>query len=139
MVKPWTDHISKDVAEYLNGYPAFNSENGIINGWFFQEWFSRNGYNVVDEAYPNGVLDPEYLGSTGLSEPEFWDFVAPAINTVWIINGDSQPVTMDMAEKLLRYIEPAWCRFKGIDSTGYLSNNSLMTASELLDDDMLDI
>jgi hypothetical protein len=131
------EKISKEVADYINGYPAFKCGNGVIDGRFFSEWFSENGYDKV--LYDTQRVDMKYLEFTGLTKDEFEHSVKPAINTCWNIRGDYRPVTMQMAEMMLMYIEPAWCKFKGIDSTGYLSNTGLYTASELLDDDMLDI
>lgn len=144
------DMVSREIADYLNGYPAFDNgdrEGCIIDQHFFGDWFDENGFDLMVGRERRHPVDPEYLEACGLSEQEMQNLVIPAILGVWHFDEDEVPaevtlpekVTMEMAEALLRYIEPAWCRFKGIDHTGYPMGGNLDLAAYLIDDDMLDI
>ena len=132
--------LSKDVKDYLNGYPAFSEE--VCHGCVIEPEFFGNVFrhHVVDAVKHGTDPKPEDLESAGMTLDEFNQYVRPAIMTCWYMGDRRVKIDMKMAEMLLRYIEPLWCTYMQIDSTGYVRRNSrLMTAAELLDDDMMDI
>lgn len=111
--------MSEEVIDYLNSYPAFReTRSEQINNRFFDEYISDVMINVtVDRAANRAYADvPE-------NQP-----LADYCGVVWELDGR----TMDMAaaEALLRWMEPRWCEFKGIDSSGFFHDDSVILDEE---------
>lgn len=111
--------MSEEVIDYLNSYPAFRETRGEqINSRFFDEYISDVMINVtVDRAANRTYADvPE-------NQP-----LADYCGVVWELGG----CTMDMAaaEALLRWMEPRWSEFKGIDGSGFFHDDSVVLDDE---------
>lgn len=112
----------------LNGYPAFAEapDNFIEPDFFdnvFRKWVGKDTTTRICKRYMDSLwCDP----GRDIEIRSCTDNLAP--------------FSEDEAWELLFFMEPLWCKYRGIDSTGYLRDTrDLMTASELLDDDTLDI
>lgn len=111
--------ISDEVIDYLNTYPAFSETWGErINANFFDQYISDVMINVtVDHEKNRAYADvPE-------NQP-----LADYCSVIWELDG----YTMDMgaAEDLLRWMEPRWCEFKGIESSGFFHDDSVTLDDE---------
>ena len=108
-----------EVIDYLNTYPAFNQTRGErINGRFFDEYVSDVMVAVtVDQDRNRAFAD----------EPENQP-LANYCSAIWGIDG--YMMTMGEAEDLLRWMEPRWCEFKGIDSSGFFHDDSVTLCDE---------
>ena len=129
MIPDHKEGFTKEAREVLNGYPAFaDAPYNYIEPRFFDDVF-RPWVDTGKDTTPR--VCKRYVDSL-CCEPGK-------------ANGRSckdtrKPFSEDEAWELLRFMEPFWCKYRGIDSTGYIRDTrDLMTASELLDDDMLDI
>lgn len=128
-------YYAPGVMDYLNGYPAFkNTGGGTIHNSFYSECIK----------YLAHTCDPNYgdkftrkvngmIAEAGISKEEFNNLIKPVIQVTWPCfhrqyNGK---VTMEMAQAFLKFIEPYWCNFKCIRSTGYIK----VEKSVILDDD----
>ena len=122
--------ISDEAREVLNGYPAFAEaqSNFIVPDFFdnvFRKWLATD-----KETTPR--ICKRYIDSLWCDPGRDVDARCCTDNLA--------PFSEDEAWELLCFMEPLWCQYKGIDSTGYLRDTrDLLTASELLDDDTLDI
>lgn len=142
---------SRRTEDYINNYPAFlNTRGYFINNDFYNNWYDANAeflatyYNLVDgdgddlaEIREAKKRLKEYLQNrVHMTLNEFETYVLPVIEAACSYDGSDyyHSINMKKAEYFLRYIEPAWCDFKGIDSTGYLPVNELERAAELLSD-----
>jgi len=141
---------SDKTMNYINDYPAFKNTYGyFINNGFYADWFEKMGEFLSD--YYDDENDPhfgeqvkavkkqlkDYLQNrVHMTLSEFETYVLPVIRAAmrWNDPADLHSVNMKKAEYFLRYIEPAWCDFKGIDRTGYLPDSELERAAELLAD-----
>ena len=103
-----------EVIDYLNTYPVFNQTRGErINGQFFDEYVSDVMVAVsVDQDRNRAFAD----------EPENQP-LANYCSAIWGLDG--YMMTMGEAEDLLRWMEPRWCEFKGIDSSGFFHEDSI--------------
>lgn len=110
--------MSEEVIDYLNSYPAFRETRGEqINNRFFCGYISDVMIKVtVDRAANRAYADvPE-------NQP-----LADYRSVVWELDC----CTMDMAaEALLRWMEPRWREFKGIDSSGFFHDDSVFLDDE---------
>ena len=131
------------VVEYLNGYPAFRTVgSATIDGGFYSRYikylayYSDPNFNLCNAECERIVKD--LIDRSEFTEEEFSEYIKPVIQQAWACAGSSLfrgKVTMEMAQAFLRFIEPYWCEYKGIRSTGYIkADNSI-----ILDDDMFDI
>ena len=122
-----------ETREILNGYPAFADapNNFIVPDFFDTVLLNRVGMGRGNERSPRVWF--RYVDSL-FCEP---GGEIDARNC----KDNLEAFSVGEAWELLRFIEPLWCEYKGIDSTGYAmgAHDDLMTASELLDDDTLDI
>lgn len=101
-----------EVIDYLNTYPAFNQTRGErINGQFFDQYVSDVMTMVTVDHDRNRVF---------ADEPENQP-LANYCSAIWGI--DDYMMTMGEAEDLLRWMEPRWCEFKGIDSSGFFHDD----------------
>ena len=111
--------ISDEVIEYLNTYPAFRETHGErINYLFFDQ--------CISDIMVNVTVDPEKnraFADVSENQP-----LANYCNVIWNIDG----YTMDMgaAEELLRWMEPIWCEFRGIDSSGFFHDDTVTLDDE---------
>ena len=143
MIDSGERYYATGVMDYLNGYPAFRTDVGTIDNAFY-------GAHVAALAH---ACDPDYgdsftgtvnrmIEKAGISKEEFDELIKPVIQVTWprYTRKYHGTVTMEMARAFLEFIEPFWCEFKGIRSTGYV-DNLLGQASCLIDDedDMFDI
>ena len=103
-----------EVINYLNTYPAFSMTHGErINDEFFDQYISDAMVAVtVDHDRNRAFAD----------EPENQP-LANYCSAIWGL--DSYMMTMGEAEELLRWIEPRWCEFKEIDSSGFFHEDSV--------------
>lgn len=112
--------MSEEVIDYLNSYPAFRETRGErINNRFFGEYISDVMINVtVDHAANRAYADV----------PENQPLADYCSVVIWELDG----CTMDMAaaEALLRWMEPRWREFKGIDSSGFFHDDSVILGDE---------
>lgn len=112
-------HISDEIIDYLNSYPAFRETRGErINDRFFSDYISDVMINVtVDHAANRAYAD------VSENQP-----LADYCSVIWELDG----YTMDMvaAEDLLRWMEPRWCEFKGINSSGFFHDDSVTLDDE---------
>lgn len=103
-----------EVIAYLNTYPAFNQTRGErIHDPFFDQYVS-DAMTEVHVDYDSHVAvanDPE-------NQP-----LANYCSAIWYLNG--YMMTMEDAEDLLRWMEPRWCEFKGIGSSGFFHDESV--------------
>lgn len=142
MIDSGEQYYAAGVMDYLNGYPAFRTDVGTIDCAFY-------GARVAALAH---TCDPDYgdsftgtvnrmIEKAGISKEEFDELIKPVIQVTWprYTRKYHGKVTMEMAQAFLEFIEPFWCEFKGIRSTGYV-DDLLMRASCLIDDedDMFD-
>lgn len=103
-----------EVIDYLNTYPAFNLTHGErINDRFFDEYVSDAMAEVHIERGSNRAVPNEPK-----NQP-----IANYCNAIWGLDG--YMMTMKEAEDLLRWMEPRWCEFKGIDSSGFFHEDSV--------------
>ena len=108
-----------EVIDYLNTYPAFNQTRGErINGRFFDEYISDVMVAVTVDHDRN---------RTFANEPENQP-LANYCSAIWGIDG--YMMTMGEAEDLLRWMEPRWCEFKGIDSSDFFHDDSVTLDDE---------
>ena len=149
---------SRRTQNYINDYPAFlNCYGYFINNDFYNDWYDFNAeflctyYNLGDDRpqYAEELAEirkakkrlKEYLENrVHMTLSDFETYVLPVIKATSSYDGPEYYHSIDMkkAEYFLRYIEPAWCDFKGIESTGYLPANELERAAELLSDTEFD-
>lgn len=141
---------SQRTQDYINNYPAFlNTRGYFINNGFYHDWYDTNA-ELLGTYYELERVDiindakkrlKDYLENrVHMTLSDFETYVLPVIKAT-STNEDERyyhSINMKMAECFLRYIEPAWCDFKGIDSTGYLPANELERAAELLSDTEFD-
>lgn len=108
-----------EVINYLNTYPAFSMTRGErINDTFFDQYISDAMVAVtVDYARNRAFAD----------EPENQP-LANYCSAIWGLN--SYMMTMGEAEDLLRWMEPKWCEFRGIDSSGFFHDDLLTLCDE---------
>lgn len=108
-----------EVIDYLNTYPAFNQTRGErINGEFFDQYISDAMTMVTVDHDRNRVFAEE-----SENQP-----LANYCSAIWGIDG--YMMTMGEAEDLLRWMEPRWCEFKGIDSSGFFPDDSVTLDDE---------
>ena len=106
-----TRYLPRNVVNYINTYPAFEKDNGgIIDSDFWAWGFNKLQLKSLNEAF---------------------DRISRAIWHCSIY----KEATMEEAKEFLKTIEPYWCEFKEISSTGFFGDE-LETFDE---DDMLDI
>lgn len=111
--------MSDEVIDYLNTYPAFNQTRGErINGEFFDQYISDAMTMVTVDHDRNRVFAEE-----SENQP-----LANYCSAIWGIDG--YMMTMGEAEDLLRWMEPRWCEFKGIDSSGFFPDDSVTLDDE---------
>lgn len=112
LIKSIDLHISDEVIDYLNTYPAFNMTDGErINDMFFDQYIS----DVMAEVY----VDHERVFA---NKPENQP-LANYCSAIWSLPG--YKMNMEEAEELLRWMEPKWCEFKEIDSSGFFHDDSV--------------
>ena len=108
-----------EVIDYLNTYPAFNQTRGErINNEFFDQYISDAMTMVTVDHDRNRVFAEE-----SENQP-----LANYCSAIWGIDG--YMMTMGEAEDLLRWMEPRWCEFKGIDSSGFFHEDSVTLDDE---------
>lgn len=111
--------MTVEVIDYLNTYPAFNQTRGErINGEFFDQYISDAMTMVTVDHDRNRVFAEE-----SENQP-----LANYCSAIWGIDG--YMMTMGEAEDLLRWMEPRWCEFKGIDSSGFFPDDSVTLDDE---------
>lgn len=141
MIDDNTYKYKPGVTHYLNGYPAFMTVGAATIDQAFYNRYMKHLVYYVDPRYASLTTEgerivKEWIDSSGFTTEEFSDYVKPVIQMVWA-RGNSLyhgKVTMEMAQAFLMFIEPYWCNFKNIRSTGYV-DNLLRQASCLIDDD----
>ena len=107
-----------EVIDYLNTYPAFKETHGErINEWFFDRYISDVMITVTVDHDRNRTFADE-----SENQP-----LANYCSAIWGLNG--YMMTMREAEDLLRWMEPKWCEYKGIDSSGFFQDD-LLTLTE---------
>lgn len=107
-------HMPVEVIDYLNTYPAFKETCGErIHDPFFDQYVSDAMADVHVDYDLHGAVpnDPE-------NKP-----LANYCSAIWEIDG--YMMTMEEAEDLLRWMEPRWCEFKGIESSGFFPEDSV--------------
>lgn len=136
MINNGDEFYAPGVMDYLNDYPAFRTNSGTIDSAFYHDCIAALAY-TCDPNY--GVSFTKRIDSmideAGISKKEFDELIKPVIQVTWPCNDRKyrRKITMEMAEAFLKFIEPFWCEFKGIESTGYIDN--LLPASYLMIDD----
>lgn len=107
-----------EVVDYLNTYPAFRETDGErINDPFYDQYVSDVMAEVYVDHERNRVIT---------NEPENQP-LADYCSAIWSLDG--YMMNMEEAEALLRWMEPRWCEFKGIDSSGFF-HDDLVTLTE---------
>lgn len=145
---------SRKTEDYINNYPAFlNCRGYFIDNDFYHDWYDDNA-EFLYTFYDLGEDRPQYAEElreireakkrlkeylqyrVHMTLTEFETYVLPVIAATCSYDEPEYYHSIDMkkAEYFLRYIEPAWCDFKGIERTGYLPVNELERAAELLSD-----
>ena len=108
-----------EVIDYLNTYPAFKETHGErINEWFFDRYISDVMITVTVDHDRNRTFADE-----SENQP-----LANYCSAIWGLNG--YMMTIGEAEELLRWMEPKWCEFKGIDSSGFFHDDSVTLDDE---------
>lgn len=108
-----------EVIDYLNTYPAFKETHGErINDEFFDQYISDAMVAVTVDHDHNKVF---------ANEPENQP-LANYCSVIWCF--DSYTMDMGDAEELLRWMEPRWCEFKGIGSSGFFHDDSVTLDDE---------
>lgn len=111
--------MTVEVIDYLNTYPAFNQTWGErINDEFFGQYISDAMTMVTVDHDHNRVFAEE-----SENQP-----LANYCSAIWGIDG--YMMTMGEAEDLLRWMEPRWCEFKGIGSSGFFHDDSVTLDDE---------
>ena len=102
--------FSKDAREYLNSYPAYQESTwGLMDNEFY-------GHFVFT------WLD----GEKQVTDPN--DCRTKYRNCV---RGETDiPFTMSDAEEFLKWLDPMWCEYKGIESTGFFAQDSVTLDDE---------
>lgn len=144
MIDSGEQYYAPGVMDYLNGYPAFrNTGGGTINNSFYSARIAALAH-TCDPDYGDSFTGTvnRMIEKAGISKEEFDELIKPVIQVTWprFTRKYRGKVTMEMAQAFLKFIEPFWCEFKCIRSTGYV-DNLLRQASCLIDDedDMFDI
>lgn len=131
-------YYAPGVMDYLNGYPAFiTNGSGTINNGFYNACVSALVHTCdPDYGDPHTRTVNRMIEKAGISKDEFDELIKPVILVTWprFDRKYRGKVTMEMAQAFLKFIEPFWCEYKGIRSTGYV-DNLLRQASLLIDDD----
>lgn len=139
MIDSGEQYYAPGVMDYLNGYPAFRTSGGTINNSFYSARIAALAH-TCDPDYGDSFTGTvnRMIDKAGISKEEFDELIKPVIQVTWPRYNRKYrgKVTMEMAQAFLRFIEPYWCEYKGIRSTGYIkADNSVI----LDDDDMFDI
>ena len=144
--------------EYLNSYPAFdNNDSCKIDRTFYNRWFDSHGENAAAHYDPISFEEDDdlfdyssvrkmvknYIDTVpGLTVDIFEKYIRPGILKMYGYSTTADSVkngiTRIVAEYIIKYIEPQWCRYKGIKSTGFVKRTELERAAELLDNDEFD-
>lgn len=118
--------FTQEIADYLNSYPAFQTDYGYMDNDFFSEKQMedrlKTGPRCARRYFDSAECTPgSYFGRLCHDEPG--------------------PLTMKEAEEFLEWLEPIWCEWKGIRSTGFKLNcNGMIDAAAYLsDDDLVEI
>ena len=144
MINDNTYKYELGVVNYLNGYPAFmtGTSAATINNAFYNRYMKHLVY-YADPSYNSLTADgrrlvKEWIDNSGFTDKEYADYVEPVIQKTWARGRSlyAGKITMEMAQAFLRFIEPYWCKFKNISSTGYIKDNSVILNDE---DEMFDI
>lgn len=141
--------------EYLNSYPAFDTDDSCkVDRRFYNWWFDSYGRQVAEYYDPisfegdDDLFDyqsardmvKDYINTVpGLTVEIYEKYIRPGILRIYgepskadsVKNG----ITRIVAEYIIKYIEPKWCRYKRIESTGFVNRTELEKAAELLADD----
>ena len=118
LIKNRSLHMSDEVVSYLNTYPAFMETDGErINDDFYDQYVS----DVMTEVN----VDHD-RNRTIANEPENQP-LANYCSAIWSMPG--YMMNMEEAEALLRWMEPRWCEFKEIESSGFF-HDDLVTLTE---------
>lgn len=111
--------IPPEVIKYLNTYPAFSETHGErIHDPFFDQYIS-DAMTKVHVDYDHHVA----VANIPENQP-----LANYCSAIWYLNGYT--MTMEDAEDLLRWMEPRWCEFKRIDSSGFFHDDSVTLYDE---------
>ena len=111
--------MPEEVIDYLNTYPAFSETHGErINDMFFNDYISDVMLTVVVNREKGRAFAED-----SSNQP-----LADYCSVIWELDG----YTMDMgaAEDLLRWMEPRWCEFKGIESSGFFHDDTVTLDDE---------
>lgn len=112
-------HMPEEVIDYLNSYPAFKeTRSERINDMFFNDYISDVIINVIVDHEKN-----QAFAKDSSNQP-----LADYCSAIWYLSGYT--MTMEDAEDLLRWMEPRWCEFKGIDSSGFFHDDSVTLCDE---------
>lgn len=104
----------KEVAEYLNSYPAFQTTYGYMNNDFFVDM------HMVEQLKKGNRITKRYAECAGLTT--------------------KKPFTMEEARGFLEWIDPLWCLWNGVKSSGFNFGNEAIPGSfEFLDDNLMEI
>lgn len=107
-------HMPEEVIDYLNTYPAFKETRGErINDMFFNDYIS----NVMLTVVVNREKGRAFAEDSS-DQP-----LADYCSAIWGLEGYT--MTMEDAEDLLRWMEPKWCAFRGIESSGFFHDDSV--------------
>lgn len=107
-------HMPEEVIDYLNTYPAFKETRGErINDMFFNDYIS----NVMLTVVVNREKGRAFAEDSS-DQP-----LADYCSAIWYLNGYT--MTMEDAEDLLRWMEPKWCEFRGIESSVFFHDDSV--------------
>lgn len=141
--------------EYLNSYPAFDTDESCkVDRRFYNWWFDSYGEHAALNYDPIAFEDDDdlfdsdsvremvknYINTVpGLTVEIYEKYIRPGILRIYGFPSKADSVkngiTRIVAEYIIKYIEPKWCRYKRIESTGFVNRTELEKAAELLADD----
>lgn len=106
--------VPQEVIDYLNTYPAFKETQGErIHDPFFDQYIS--------DAMTKVHVDYDcHMAIANIPEDQP---LANYCSAIWYLDGYT--MTMEDAEDLLRWMEPRWCEFRGIGSSGFFREDSV--------------
>ncbi len=111
--------MSDEVVSYLNTYPAFMETDGErINDDFYDQYV----FDVLMTKV-NVVHDKNRVFANEQENQPLADYCS----AIWSMPG--YMMNMKEAEALLRWMEPRWCEFKEIESSGFFQDD-LVTLTE---------
>lgn len=111
-------NITPEARDYINSYPAFS--------------LCTKGERIFDPFFNGYIGDRIIEINISLAEdnsvPQELEPLAEYCYMIWHYN--NHMMDMEKAEKLLRWMEPLWCEYKNIDSSGFFHDESVTLDDE---------